>query len=220
LTDVKVIVFGATGMLGQGVLRECLLAPDVDGVLVVGRKATGKQHEKLREVIRQDLSDLSDMASELSGYDACFFCLGVSSVGMSEADYRRITHDLTLGAAKILAAHNPAMTFIYISGAGTDTNGRQMWARVKGQTEDELLAMPFQAHMFRPGYIQPMHGETSSVRLYAVLLAVLKVFYPVLRRVFPRQVTTTEAIGKAMLTIARSGTSKRVLGSPEINELA
>jgi uncharacterized protein YbjT (DUF2867 family) len=216
---MKVIIFGATGMLGQGVLRECLLAPDVDQVLVLGRSPSGQHHEKLREILRKDLYDLSDLGDELSGYDACFFCLGVSSAGMGEADYRRVTYDLTVGAAKILASHNPALTFVYISGAGSDTNGRAMWARVKGQTEDALLAMPLQAYMFRPGFIQAMHGERSSTRLYAVLYTMMRPLFPIVRRFLSKQVTTTENIGKAMLTIARAGAPKKVLESPDINEL-
>jgi uncharacterized protein YbjT (DUF2867 family) len=153
---MKVIFFGASGMVGQGVLRECLLDPDVETVLLIGRSVTGRQHPKIREIVHQDIADLEPIASPLAGFDGCFFCLGVSSVGISEADYKRITYDLTIGAAATLARLNPAMTFIYVSGAGTDSTerGRTMWARVKGATENALLRMPFHAaYMFRPGFI-------------------------------------------------------------------
>src|ERR1700686_396699 len=149
-------------MVGQGVLRECLLDPEVETVLTIGRSATAQQHEKQREIVHTDLSDLSAIEGTLSGYDACFFCLGVSAVGMKEEAYRRLTYDLTISVARILSRLNPGMTFIYVSGAGTDSTerGRTMWARVKGKTENALLQMPFKAaYMFRPGYIQPLHDS-------------------------------------------------------------
>ena len=161
---LKVILFGATGMIGQGVLRECLLDPDVTQVLAVSRGPIGQNHEKLRELLHRDFSDFSGSERELSGYDACFYCLGVSAAGMKEADYAHVTYDFALAAARALAKLNPGMTFIYVSGAGTDSSekGRSMWARVKGRTENALLALPFKAKfMFRPGVIQPMHGITS-----------------------------------------------------------
>ncbi|MGA7649334.1 MAG: NAD(P)H-binding protein, partial [Thermoplasmata archaeon] len=164
---MKVILFGATGMVGQGVLRECLLDPQVESVLSVGRSATGQQHPKLHEVVRGSLADLASIEDQLRGYDACFFCLGMSSAGMSEDDYRRVTHDLTVAAGQTLARLDPWMTFIYVSGAGTDSteHGRSMWARVKGRTENELLRMPFRAaYMFRPGVIRPLHGIRSKTR--------------------------------------------------------
>jgi uncharacterized protein YbjT (DUF2867 family) len=218
---VRVIVFGATGMVGQGVLRECLLAPDVEQVLVVGRTPTGRKHPKLRELNPADLFDLGAVEGELVGWDACLFCLGVSSVGMSEADYRRTTYDLTLSVASTLAAHNPELTFVYVSGAGTDSSehGRSMWARVKGATENALLAMPLRAYMFRPGYIQPVAGAKSKTRWYAAMYAVVAPLYPVLRRLAPGAVTTTEQVGRAMLTVARQGAPNRVLGSRDINAL-
>jgi uncharacterized protein YbjT (DUF2867 family) len=216
---VKVIVFGATGMIGQGVLRECLLASDVEAVLTVGRAPTGQAHAKLREITHADLSDLTPIAGELSGYDACFFCLGVSSVGMKEADYKRITYDYTLAAARPLAAGNPELTFVFVTGAGTGS-GNSMWSRVKKQAEDDVLALPFRAYMFRPGFIQPLHGITSRTRLYNALYAVLKPLTPVFRRLFSKQFTTTEAMGLAMLNAARGRSTKRVLDSPDINELA
>jgi len=215
---MKVVVFGATGMIGQGVLRECLLDPRVSEVLTVGRKATGRAHEKLREIVPVDLYDLSTVEDQLTGVNACFFCLGVSSAGMSEADYRRITHDLTISAATTLARLNPGMTFTYVSGVGTDANGRSMWSQVKGQTENDLLAMDLDAYMFRPGYIQPSHGEKSRTRLYAMLYVVARPLYPVLRRLAPNAVTTTEDIARAMVNLAAdAGTQKRVLEPADIN---
>ncbi|HEY2390768.1 MAG TPA: NAD-dependent epimerase/dehydratase family protein [Candidatus Angelobacter sp.] len=219
---MKVILFGATGMVGQGVLRECLLAPDVENVLTIGRSVTGQQHAKLQEIAHKDLANLSPIERQLSGYDACFFCLGVSSVGMSEADYRRITYDLTISVARTLVRLNPAMTFIYVSGTGTDSSekGRTMWARVKGKTENDLLKMPFKAaYMFRPGYIQPLHGIRTKTKLYAVFYAVLAPLYPIMRRLMPRFVTTTECVGRAMLTIVRQGAPKQLLENADINEL-
>jgi uncharacterized protein YbjT (DUF2867 family) len=219
---MKVILFGATGMVGQGVLRECLLAPDVQGVLTIGRSVTGQQNAKLQEIAQKDLANLSSIEGQLSGYDACFFCLGVSSVGMNEEDYRRITYDLTIAVARTLVRLNPAMTFVYVSGTGTDSTeqGRSMWARVKGKTENDLLKMPFKAaYMFRPGYIQPLHGIRTKTAWYGAVYAVIKPFYPVLKLLFPRFVTTTECIGRAMLTVTRQGAPKRWLENADINGL-
>jgi uncharacterized protein YbjT (DUF2867 family) len=216
---MKVIVFGATGMVGQGVLRECLLAPDVDEVLVIGRTPTGQRHEKLRELIHRDFTDFSAVESRLAGYDACFFCLGVSSVGTPPEDYERITYDYTLAAARPLARLNPELTFVYVSGQGTDSSeqGRTRWARVKGRTENALLALPFRAYAFRPGYIQPLHGVRSKTRLYSAAYRVIAPVYPVLKRLLPGSVTTTEQVGRAMLAVARSGAPTKVLANREIN---
>jgi uncharacterized protein YbjT (DUF2867 family) len=195
---VKVVLFGATGMVGQGVLRECLLDPDVESVLAVVRNASLPQHHKLREIVHQDVYDLATIEGRLSGYDACFFCLGVSSVGMKEEAYRRVTYDLTVSVAKTLAKLNPTMTFIYVSGAGTDSTerGRSMWARVKGRTENALLQTPFKAvYVFRPAYIQPLHGIRTKTAWYGAFYAVMKPFYPVLKMLFPNYVTTTECVG-------------------------
>jgi len=219
---MKVILFGATGMVGQGVLRECLLDPIVQRVLSVGRSATGQQHEKLRELVLPDLSNLSSAASDLSGYDACFFCLGVSSAGMNERDYRRVTYDLTLGAARTLATLNPAMTFIYVSGAGTDSSerGGRMWARVKGETENALLRLPFKsAYMFRPAAIQPLHGITSKTSWYRLLYAMTRPLLPLLRAVVPKYVTTTEQVGRAMIVVAAKGARTPVLENDDINAI-
>ena len=219
---MRVILFGATGMVGQGALRECLLDPGVMEVLVIGRSATRQQHPKLREVIHDDLFDLSSIAAQLAGYDACLFCLGVTSAGMSEADYTRVTHDLTLSVARTLAQLNPSMTFLYISGAGTDSSehGRSMWARVKGRTENDLLRERFKAaYMLRPGYIQPMHGIKSKTPLYRAIYPIVAPLYPVLKVLAPKFVTTTEDLGRAMVTIAKSGAPKSVLEVPDINAL-
>ncbi|MEU8318704.1 NAD(P)H-binding protein [Nonomuraea sp. NPDC048881] len=216
---MRVIIFGATGMVGRGVLRECLLDERVTAVLTVGRSPTGTVHPKLRELLHADLSDLSAVEGELAGYDACFFCLGVSAAGMSEQEYRRITYDYTLAAGTTLARLSPSSTFVYVSGAGTDAHGRAMWARVKGATENALLALPFHAYMFRPGYIQPMHGVTSRTRWYRLAYVVAAPLYPLLRRLFPASVTTTERIGQAMITVAERGAPERILGPAAINAL-
>jgi uncharacterized protein YbjT (DUF2867 family) len=217
---VKVILFGATGMVGQGVLRECLLDPGVENVLAIGRSATGQQHEKLYEIVHKDLSDLSAIEGRLSGFDACFFCLGVSAAGVNEQAYRRVTYDLTISIAETLARLNPTMTFIYVSGAGTDSTerGRMMWARVKGKTENALLQMPFKAvYMFRPAYIQPLHGIRTKTKWYRALYAMMGPFYPVWKLLLPRYVTTTECVGRAMLKVARQGAPKVVLENQDIS---
>ena len=217
---MKVILFGATGMVGQGVLRECLRDPDVSAVLAVGRGPTGQEHPKLREEVLANVGDLGPIADEMVGYDACFFCLGVSSAGMSEEAYRKVTFDLTLAVARTLA-RNTKLTFVYVSGQGTDSSerGRRMWARVKGRTENALLELPFQTYAMRPGYIQPLHGITSKTRLYSAMYAVVKPLYPLLRRIAPAYVTTTEQVGRAMLHVARAGVPKRVLETKDINAL-
>jgi uncharacterized protein YbjT (DUF2867 family) len=219
---MNVLIFGATGMVGQGVLRECLLAADVARVVTVGRSATGQRHEKLRELVVPDPADLSAHEGELAGFDACFFCLGVSSAGMSEERYARVTYDLTLAVATTLARLDPGMTFVYVSGMGTDgtERGRTMWARVKGRTENALLRLPFRAaYMFRPGLIQPLHGVRSKTTLYRLAYAAMAPLTPLLRRTFPRAVTTTEQVGRAMLAVARRGYARPVLESADINTL-
>jgi uncharacterized protein YbjT (DUF2867 family) len=219
---VKVILFGASGMVGQGVLRECLLDPRVETTLSVGRRPSGQQSEKLHEILLKDVGDLASVEDRLRGYDACFFCLGVSSVGMSEAEYRRVTHDLTIQVAQTLVRLDPGMTFVYITGAGTDSteHGRSMWARVKGQTENELLRMPFKAaYMFRPGVIQPLHGIHSKTRGYRIAYALVWPFLPLLRALSPNAVTTTERVGRAMIRVALDGATSPILLGREINEL-
>jgi uncharacterized protein YbjT (DUF2867 family) len=217
---MRVILLGATGMVGQGVLRECLLDPGVESVLSLVRAPTAQRHAKLHEVVRRDLSDLSAIQGDLSGYDACFFCLGVSSIGMAEPDYRRVTHDLTMSVARALASQNPDMTFIYVSGTGTDSSGRgrTMWARVKGETENALLKLPFKAaYMFRPGFIRPMHGVVPKTKWLRSVYAVVGPLYPLLRALVPKYVTTTECVGRAMIDVARRGAPQRVLESQDMN---
>ena len=219
---MNVILFGATGMVGQGVLRECLLDAQVQRVLSVGRNTLGQQHPKLHEILRPDLFDLAPVEQQLQPYDACFFCLGVSSVGMTEEAYRHVTYDLTLAVARTLVRLNPAMTFTYISGTGTDSSerGRSMWARVKGATENALLQLPFKgAYMFRPGLIVPLHGITSKTQLYRAVYALIRPFWRPLRSAFPQAITTTEQVGRAMLHVARAGAPKKILESADINAL-
>lgn len=211
-------------MVGRGVLRECLLDPDVERVLLIGRNPW-RQHAsgKVQEIVHKDPGNLTAIADKVAGYDACFFCLGVSSVGMSEVEYRKITYDLTLGAARTLALVNPAMTFIYVSGLGTDSSekGRTMWARVKGATENELLRMPFgAAYMFRPGGIRPMHGEMPKARASRIALKLVDPFVPLLMKLWPKYITTTERMGRAMLIAAKTGAPKKVLENADINVLA
>ncbi|MFG2957328.1 epimerase [Streptomyces sp. NPDC048291] len=219
---MNVVVFGASGMVGQGVLRACLLDPTVGSVLVVGRRPLGITHPKLTEVLHDDFTDLSALADRLTGLDACFYCLGVSSAGMSEAEYTRVTHDFTLAAARAVLAASPGPTFVYVSGEGTDSTeqGRTMWARVKGRTENALLALPVNAYMFRPGYIQPRHGAVSRTRSYRVMYTLTSWLYPLLHRLVPAHSTTTEHLGRAMLAVTRPGvTESRVLYSKDINRL-
>lgn len=219
---MKIIVFGATGMIGQGVLREALQADDVERVLVVVRAATGLSHPKLQELVHRDFTDFSAVRAELGGFDACLYCLGVSAAGMSEADYRRVTYDFALAAAETLADVNPAMTFIYVSGAGTDSTekGGSMWARVKGETENALMRLPFRgAYMFRPAFIRPAHGERSKTASYRVIYAATGWLFPVLRWLAPRYVTSTDEVARAMLRVLREGAPQRVIENPEIVRL-
>ena len=217
---MKVILFGATGMVGQGVLRECLLRPEVESVLTIGRTVTGQTSPKLQEIAQQDLTNLSAVENQLTGYDACFFCLGVSSAGMNEQDYTRTTYDLTLSVARALLKLSPNMTFIYVSGTGTDSSekGRTMWARVKGKTENDLLRLGFKAaYMFRPGYIQPLDGIRTKTRLYAVFYAILAPFYPLFKAIVPQYVTTTRQVGRAMIQVALHGAAQTHLENRDIN---
>lgn len=219
---MRVLVFGATGMVGQGVLRECLLDPDVELVRTVGRAAVGREHSKLRQTVLPDLTRYESAASELTGFDACFSCLGVSSAGMDEAKYTQITFGITIAAAEFLVSRNPEMAFLYVSGVGTDSSeiGRTMWARVKGRTENTLLRMPFRgAYMFRPGVIVPMHGIRSKTRVYRIAYVILGPVLPLLRAMFPNQILTTEEIGKAMILAARHGAPRPILEPSDIRAL-
>jgi uncharacterized protein YbjT (DUF2867 family) len=220
---LNVVLFGATGMVGAGVLKECLEDARVSSVLVVGRTPCGVRHPKVAERIAVDFLDYGAMQADFRGKDACFFCLGVSSAGMNEADYTRVTYDLTLAAARALVAVSPGMTFCYVTGLGTDSSerGRSMWARVKGRTENALLAMPFKAAvMFRPAFILPMKGVRSKTGWYQAVYNVMGTFYPLLRRLFPAYVTTTENLGKAMLSVAATGSPTSILFSRDVNRLA
>jgi uncharacterized protein YbjT (DUF2867 family) len=214
---MRVILFGATGMVGQGVLRECLRDDGVEGVLAVGRSSTGRTHPKLRELVRKDLFDFGTGGVDLHGYGACFFCLGVSSAGMSEADYTRLTFDLTLGWAHTLARINPAMTFVYVSGAGT--GGKAMWAQVKGRTEAALLALFPDAYMVRLGTLRAMHGEVSKTRWTRIAYTLFRPLLPLVQALAPGAVISTEELGRAMLRAARQGAPKRVLETRDLRAL-
>jgi uncharacterized protein YbjT (DUF2867 family) len=211
---MKVILFGATGMVGQGVLRHCLLDPEVESVLSIGRKPSGVSHPKLRDLVRSDMFDFKVSAEELNGYDTCFFCLGVSSVGMNEAEYTHLTYDLTLGWAQALVRVNPAIRFLYVSGMGT--GGKSMWARVKGRTENDLISFLPESIMIRLGALRPMHGERSKSTGGGVLLTVMSPFWPILQWLWPNGVITTEELGRAMILAARNGGPKRVLESADL----
>ena len=225
---MKVILFGATGMIGQGVLRECLLDPAVERVLSVGRRPLTdfgglEAHDKLQEIVHDDLFDLSPVAAQLAGYDACFFCLGVSSAGMNEAEYRRVTYDLTLAVARVLVGASPAMTFVYVSGAGTNETekGGSMWARVKGETENALRKLPFRAsYMFRPAMVQPLDGIRSRTKLYRVVYAVTGPTLPMWKALFPKWVTTTRQVGRAMIEVVQHGAPEAIVENAQIAKLA
>ena len=219
---MKVILFGATGMVGQGCLRECLIDPEVETVLAVGRSPAGVQSAKLREIVHDNFLDFSAIESQLAGFDACFFCLGVSSVGMSEERYRHLTYDITLAAATTLSKLNPGMVFVYVTGQGTDSTeqGRLMWARIKGKTENDLLKLPFKAaYMFRPAGIQPLHGVKSRTAWVQAIYVVASPLLTWLDRVAPKYMTTTEQVGRAMIKVARDGYPKPVLESEDINAI-
>ncbi|PWR05232.1 epimerase [Micromonospora acroterricola] len=215
---MRVVIFGATGMVGQGVLRECLLAEDVREVLTIGRRPTGQRHPKLRELTVDDVGELDAVRADLTGVDACFYCLGVSSLGLDEAAYTRISYDYPLAAARLLAEVSPSVTFVYVSGVGTDSTGRGrvMWARVKGRTENAVLDLLPNGYAARPGFIQPTHGAVSRTRWYRIGYAVTRPLFPVVRRLLPNQVTTTDGIGRAMLRVAREGSPRRVLGNRDL----
>jgi uncharacterized protein YbjT (DUF2867 family) len=207
-------------MVGRGVLLQCLRDPGVNLVVTLGRTATGLHDPKLQEIVHRDLLQFAGMEATLTGFDACFFCLGIASAGMKEADYERVTYGYTMATAEMLARVNPGMTFIFISGSGTDSSekGRVMWARVKGRTENALLKLPLQAYMFRPGFIEPMDGIQSKTPLYRRFYRVLGPVFPLLRRTFPNQVLSTREIGDAMLNIARRGYTRHILEARDIRE--
>lgn len=216
---MKVILFGSTGMIGLGVLSECLKDQLVESVLVLNRQTCGVTHPKLTEIIQLNFFDLSPVSTKLAGYDACFFCLGVSSFGMNEPEYNQITYELTIKVATVLLSLNKDLSFCYVSGASTDSTekGKVMWARVKGKTENELLSMPFRdAYMFRPGYIQPMQGVKSKTRLYRMMYSIFKPLYFIFRN-FESFVTDSETLGKAMIIVSSKGYEKKILESADIN---
>jgi uncharacterized protein YbjT (DUF2867 family) len=224
---MNVILFGATGMVGQGALRECLRDTRVDRVLTVGRAATGVQHPKVRELVHPDLVQYASIETDLAGFDACLFCLGVSSAGMTEDAYSRVTYGIAMAAAQTLVRLNPAMMFVFVSGAGADSSerGRSTWARIKGKTENALLRLPFKAvYVVRPAYIQPMHGERSRTPAYRLIYALGRPLVPLLRRLWPGAFTTTERLGRAMIAVAAgeapSDMSSHILTVRDINAIA
>ena len=219
---MNVLLYGATGMVGQGVARECELDPGIERIVTVGRRATGGAHPKTREVVQPDLTDLSSISSELPTIDACLFCLGVSSLGMNEEAYSKITYDLTLSIAEQLVRANKAMTFIYVSGASTDSTerGPSMWARVKGATENALMRLPFKAaYMFRPGMIQPLHGVRSKTALYRWAYVIANPLFGLVRLWAPDRATTSEQVGRAMLVAAKRGAPSPLVEMADINAL-
>ncbi|GAF43635.1 NAD(P)H-binding protein [Rhodococcus wratislaviensis] len=219
---MNVAIFGVTGMVGQGVVHECLADPRVESVLALTRSPSSIRHPKLTQVLHDDFADLTRLAHRFEDIDACFYCLGVSAVGVSESEYRLITFDFTVAAAQMFASRNPSITFVYVSAQGADNSGsgRSMWARVRGQTENTVLAIPLQAFILRPGYIQPRHGATSRTATYNWIYRLTAPLYPLLQRLLPTMVTNSENVGKAMLALAANGSSQRIIDCRGINELA
>jgi uncharacterized protein YbjT (DUF2867 family) len=219
---MRVILFGASGMVGQGVLRECLRDPGVERVLSIGRSKTGVSDPKVEEIVHADLEQPGPIEQRLTRYDACFFCLGVSSGGLRPEEYERITYGITLAVGETLARIAPGMTFVYVSGAGTDSSeiGRSRWARIKGRTENALLRLPLRAYMFRPGLIEPLDGIRSKTASYRLFYAIAGPLLPLVRGIAPNAVLTTRQIGRAMIAVARRGAPKHVLESRDIRELA
>lgn len=213
---MRVVIFGATGMVGQGALRESLLAPDVSEVVAVVRTPTGVRHSKLREVRLTDFTDLGPIKDDLTGVDAVLYCLGISSVGRDEAEYSIVSYDYPMAAARMIAEVSPDATFVYVSGAGTDVNGRQMWARVKGRTERDLIALLPNGYAVRPGIIRPMHGARSKTRLYDTIYTVVGPLFSLLERAAPNLVTGTDRLARAMLRIARIGAPSHIVEMPEL----
>ncbi|MGZ3146829.1 epimerase [Lentzea chajnantorensis] len=213
---MKIVVFGGSGMVGQGALRECLLDPEVREVVTVGRSPLDVTSPKLRHVVHADFADLTPIAGELADADACFYCVGVTSAGLSEAEYTPVTHDYALEAARVVGG-----TYVYVSGEGADAGSKTMWARVKGRTENELLALDRPVFVVRPGFIQPRHGITSRTRIYRYVYSWSSWLFPVLARVAPKHVTSTEQLGRALVALAKGARpATRVLRSDEINRLA
>lgn len=212
---IRAIITGSTGMVGEGVLHECLMHPDVETVLVINRKNCNVTHPKLNEIIHSDFFDMNAIKDQLSNYNTCFFCMGVSSIGMNEEDYRKLTYDLTLNFAKTLLDENSEMTFCYVSGSGTDSSekGKLMWARIKGKTENDLMKLPFKkVYLFRPGYMQPTKGLKNTLKYYKYILWL----YPALRTFFPNHVSTLKELGLAMINAVVFGSNKKVFEVKDI----
>lgn len=220
--EINVIITGSTGMVGKGLLLECLKSNKVKSVLIINRKSVGIVHEKLTEILHQDIYNLSAIERQLNGYDVCYFCLGVSVVGLSEKEYKKITYDLTLTFAKTLLTNSPDMAFCYVSGAGTDSTekGNTMWARVKGKTENDLLSLGFKnAYMLRPGYIQPMNGIKSKTAAYNFIYTLISPFYFLLKKL-TKYVTSTSQMSTAMINIVGLKPDIKILESKDINQFA
>ena len=218
-TSIRTIITGVTGMVGEGVMTECLQDPRVETVLVINRKPCGVSHPKLKEIIHQDFFNFSSIENQLTGYNACYFCLGVSSIGMKEPEYFKKTHTLTLHVAETLSRLNKDMTFCYVSGAGTDSSekGKSMWARVKGKTENDIFALPFkQSFAFRPGYIHPTKGLKQVHNFYKYMTWM----YPLLLKLFPNTVSTLKEIGLAMIAVSQKGYEKKIIDPNDIRLLA
>jgi len=223
MKKLKVIIFGSTGMVGKGVLYECIDSQNVESILLVNRSSLNVKSPKVKEILHDDFSNFSSIENELKGYDACYFSLGVSSAGMKEEKYRTITYGYTLAAASILRKINDNMTFIYVSGVGTDTTeeGRTMWARIKGKTENDIIKLGFkQAYMYRPGYIQPEKGIKSKTKLYNALYVVTKPLYPIFNILIPNQLTTTTKLGKSMINVTLKPYSNNIITNRDINIIA
>jgi uncharacterized protein YbjT (DUF2867 family) len=219
MDKIRVIVTGATGMVGEGVLHECLFHPDVESILIITRKASGVNHPKVQEIIHSDFFDLTSIENRLTGFNACFFCLGVSSVGMKEAEYQRLTYDLTMHVAQTLSMLNSEMVFCYISGAGTDSSekGRMRWARVKGKTENDLMKLHFkEVYNFRPGFLLPIKGLNNTLPYYKYV----NWLYPILRPLFPQMMGSLHELGLAMINCARFGYPKHILEVKDIRQLS
>lgn len=213
---IRAIITGTTGMVGEGVLLECLENPGVESVLIINRRPLGMSHPKLKEIVHKDFYDISPVESQLKGYNACYFCLGVSSVGMKEPEYKRVTYDLTMHVAGVLSRLNPDMTFCYVSGAGTDSteNGGTMWARVKGKTENDLRKLPFdQVFAFRPGFMKATEGQKNLLSLYKYI----GWMYPIVKAISPNWVSTLTQVARAMINVTKYGYDKNILEVKDIN---
>jgi hypothetical protein len=215
---LNIIITGSTGMVGEGILLECLSNKEIESVLIVNRRPLGMTHPNLKEIITPYFLNLENIKEELKGYDACFYCAGVSSIGMSEADYKRITYDTTLNFANVVAKLNPNMVFTYVSGAMTDSTekGKSMWARVKGKTENDLMKLPFKrAYNFRPGFMKAVEGQKNLLKFYKYVAWM----YPIAKRIIPNQVSTLNVVGKAMINCVTQGYEKQILEIKDINYL-